>query len=276
MPYSEQDLKDFLSFADTLADAAGAVSLAHFRRQNDVENKDAAGFDPVTVADKGAEAAMRALIEQTYPSHGILGEEYGEVPSASGLKWVLDPIDGTRAFITGSPLWGTLIALSDENGPIIGVLDQPFMQERFVGVHTGQTKWATYQQKGGEKKELLTRACAGLGVAKLSTTTPDMFGTQAELAAFDALAGAVQLARYGGDCYQYGMLAYGFLDLVVEAQLKPFDIQALIPIVEGAGGIVTTWEGTPAQEGGRVVAAGDARTHADALKLLQTQMSGGS
>jgi len=258
-------IDEFLAFTHRLADAAGAITLKHFRTALAVDNKRAQGFDPVTLADKGAEAAIRALIEATYPEHGIFGEEHGKRASASGLTWVIDPIDGTRSFIIGSPLWGTLIALSDAAGPIIGVLDQPFLGERFFAVRGGASSYT----RGGRTLRLTTRPCAKLDDAILSTTTTEVFATAQELRAFNTLSGAARLTRYGGDCYQYGLLAMGFVDLVVESTLQPYDIHALIPIIQGAGGMVTSWEGAPAQDGGRIVAAGDARVHAAALKVLQ-------
>jgi myo-inositol-1(or 4)-monophosphatase len=184
------------------------------------------------------------------------------------LTWVIDPIDGTRAFITGSPLWGILIALSDDEGPLIGVLDQPFLGERFAGVCSGDRREAFYH-RAARRERLQTRDCSGLSHAQFSTTTPEMFNAPERARVLAAIRSSVQLTRFGGDCYQYGQIALGFLDLVVEADLKPFDIHALIPIIEGAGGVVTTWEGGKANQGGRVVAAGDARVHKEALALIQ-------
>jgi histidinol-phosphatase len=269
MKLALQQAEELMAFAHKLADAAGAITLRYFRKSIEVENKLSTGFDPVTLADKGAEEAMRALIEQTYPEHGVLGEEHGHAPTRNGLTWVIDPIDGTRSFISGSPLWGTLIALSDDEGPFIGILDQPFLRERFCGLNAAGKRKALYAH-GGEKRPLKTRACTRLADAALSTTTPEMFTRPPEHAAFTALTRAVRLQRYGGDCYQYGLLAYGFLDLVVEAELRPYDIQALMPIIEGAGGVVSTWEGGSAKDGGRIIAAGDPRAHEAALKVLQS------
>ena len=261
-------IEELLAFAHRLADAAAEITLKHFRTELPVENKHSHLFDPVTKADKDAEAAIRRLIEASYPAHGILGEEHGRAASKDGLTWVIDPIDGTRAFITGNPLWGTLIALSDETGPLIGICDQPFIGERFWGTRAAGRGTAFYR-RAGEVKALRTRPCASLKDATLSTTTTEVFGSPEELKAFHTLSGQVRLTRFGGDCYQYGLLAYGFLDLVVEATLKPYDIHALIPIIEGAGGVVSTWEGTSANEGGRIIACGDPRLHQAALKVLQ-------
>lgn len=252
-------LGEFRAFAERLADAAAEAIRPYFRSALAVEDKGAAGFDPVTEADRAAERAMRALIRDRYPGHGILGEEEDAVAGDGEFTWVLDPIDGTRAFITGLPLWGTLIALNDGAGPVLGVMNQPFTGERYVGAAGGA--W-----RNGEP--LRARRCAGLREARLMCTSPALFDTPARLAAFQSVAAEAQLVRYGGDCYAYCMLAAGHLDLVIETELKPYDVAALIPIVSGAGGIMTTWEGEPAQSGGRIVAAGDRRVHEAALKLL--------
>lgn len=263
MTVSRPDLDDLAAFAGTLADAAGSAILPHFRQSIAVHDK--AGqddFDPVTEADRAGEAAMRRLIEDRFPDHGIIGEEFDDKPSASGLSWVLDPIDGTRAFICGLPLWGTLIALADGGRPVLGVVDQPYLKERFVGMGDGATL---------NGRPLRTRACGDLADAALSTTGIAWF-TPAEQAAFLAVEARARLTRYGYDCYAYCMVAHGFLDLVVEAGLQPYDIQALIPIIEGAGGVVTDWTGGDAAGGGQIIAAGDRRVHAQALEVLRGAM----
>lgn len=263
---SAPPLAELVAFAGRLADAAGAVIRPWFRAEIDVTDKGAgrAGYDPVTVADREAEDAMRALIRSTHPTHGILGEERGAEPGSDPLTWVLDPIDGTRAFLCGMPQWGTLIALNDGTRPILGVLDQPVTGERWIGCE-GRAELVT----GTRKKTLATRRCASLASAVLTTTHPTSTFTEPEAAAFQELARSVKMSRYGGDCYAYGLLAMGFIDLVVEAALAPWDVQALIPIVEGAGGLFTSWTGGDAQHGGRVVAAGDPRVHAEALAVLR-------
>jgi myo-inositol-1(or 4)-monophosphatase len=253
---------EFLTFAHGLADIAAATTLALFRTNLAVERKRAGVVDAiaiVTEADREAEAAMRAAIRATYPGHGILGEEHGHENEGADFTWVLDPIDGTKAFVSGFPTWGTLIGLRNRERPILGLMDQPFTGERFVGTREGAYL--------GERR-LAARACSTLTSAVLSATALDMFGEGWERRAFDALWAAAGLRRLGGDCYAYGMLAMGFIDLVVEADLAPWDIQALIPIVEGAGGIVTTWDGGAADAGGLVIAAGDRRAHAQALAIL--------
>lgn len=268
---TDSKIDEYLAFAHRLADAAAPITLAHFRTKLDIDNKLESGFDPVTLADKGAESAIRALIERAYPRHGIFGEEHGKRVSEDGLTWVIDPIDGTRSFISGSPLWGTLIALSSDDGPIIGMLDQPFIGERFFGV-SNDTRREAFYARAGKTSPLKTRACAELTQATLSTTTPEMFETPEKARAFGALQSSVKLMRFGGDCYQYAQVAMGFVDLVVEAGLKPYDIHAIVPIIEGAGGIVTTWDGKSANEGGSVVAAGDVRAHEAALAVLQSSL----
>jgi len=253
-----------LAFAHKLADAAGEVIRPYFRRKIEIVDKGKGMFDPVTAADKRAEEAIRALIKRERPEDGILGEEYGEERGTSGRIWVIDPVDGTRAFITGQTQWGTLIALNEDGAVVLGILDQPVLRERFVGSADG-----SFLRSGDGTTKLAVRACAGLGEAVLMTTNPWDYFDATEQAVFRRLSEASLLTRFGGDCYAYGLLAMGFVDLVVEARLKPWDIQALIPIVQAAGGVVTDWRGQPCLEGGRVVAAGDKRVHAAALKFLQ-------
>jgi len=256
------DIARFLGFADTLADAAGAAILPFFRNNVDCDNKSADGFDPVTQADRASEAAMRALIETHFPEHGVLGEEFDETPSRSGYQWVLDPIDGTRAFISGLPTWGVLIALAYEGKPIVGIMDQPYLRERYRGWNDG----ADVVTREGAKP-LKARTCAALSDAILSTTSPDLFHG-AEANAFASIRERAKLTRYGFDCYAYSMIAAGHMDCVVESGLKPFDIQALMPIVTGAGGGITSWNGGDASGGGRVLAYSDPRIRDEALDLL--------
>lgn len=256
---------DFLPFAHRLANASGAAIRPYFRRPLNVTDKGTgrAGYDPVTIADQEAEAAIRALIKAHYPGHGILGEEHGSEQGSEPYTWVIDPIDGTRAFICGLPLWGTLIALNDGTRPVLGILDQPVSKERFEGSPQG----SRFISPEGTRA-LRTRPCASLAEAVLTTTHPTGYFTLKERTAFEIVASHVRMTRFGGDCYAYGLLAMGFIDLIVEAQLKSYDVQALIPIIEGAGGRMTTWEGGDAQAGGRIIAAGDERVHAEAMALL--------
>lgn len=252
--------------AHALADAAAAETLPRFRRRDlGAISKEAARFDPVTEADRAAEAAMLTVLARRRPQDAVLGEEHGARAGTSGLTWVLDPIDGTRAFITGAPVWGTLIAVGDGRGPAFGLIDQPYTGERFSGGF-GAARLA----RTGTEVPLAVRPCAGLGEATLLTTHPEI-GTPEERAAFEALARRCRLVRYGLDCYAYAMVAAGHADLVVEAGLHAYDIQAPMAVVEAAGGVVTAWDGGPACGGGRVIAAGDRGVHRAAMEILATR-----
>ena len=254
---------DFSAFIERLATASGETILPFFRTSLSIDDKSITrDFDPVTEADRAAEAVMRRLIKAQFPQHGIIGEEFGNEREDADYVWALDPIDGTKSFIGGFPIWGTLIGLLHKGAPVFGMMHQPFVGERF----SGDNGAAKYKGPTGERK-LAVRRCASLAEATAYTTSP-LLMNEADRALFGGIERAVRLSRYGGDCYSYCMLAAGHVDLVVETELKPYDITALIPIVTGAGGIVTTWEGKPAQVGGRIVAAGDARVHEAALKLL--------
>jgi myo-inositol-1(or 4)-monophosphatase len=254
---------DFSAFVEELAAASGDTILPFFRTALGIDDKNVSGaFDPVTAADRAAEQAMRTLIRRHFPDHGVVGEEFGTERGDAEYVWVLDPIDGTKSFIAGMPLWGTLIALTRLGEPVFGMMHQPFLRESF----TGDGEAARYRGPAGDR-ELRTRPCASLAEAVLFTTSP-LLMREADREIFRRVEDEARLSRYGGDCYAYCMLASGHIDLVIETELKPYDILALIPIVRGAGGIVTSWEGGPAEAGGRVIAAGDARTHETALRLL--------
>lgn len=259
MSISESELARYLSFAQELADAAGAQVLPYFRSAYEVENKDEDRFDPVTTADRAAERAMRELIAQNYADDGILGEEEERVVGRSGRCWVLDPIDGTRAFITGLPLWGVLVALNDGIRPRLGVVNQPFTRERFAG--NGAQAWLN-------GRAIRCRPCERLEQASIMSTSPENFAIAEHRESFRKVTGTARMTRYGGDCYAFCMVALGQLDAVIEPALKPYDIQALIPIIEGAGGVVSTWDGQDAQHGGAVVVSGDRRLHEQILATL--------
>jgi histidinol phosphatase-like enzyme (inositol monophosphatase family) len=250
--------------AHRMADAARQAILPHFRAAGlQSDNKLDQGFDPVTVADRAAEEAMRAVLRDLRPEDSILGEEFGAVEGRSGRTWVLDPIDGTRGFISGTPTWGVLIALGDQNGPFLGVVDQPYIGERFIGSPDGASV------TGPMGHHLLkVRQTTDLSEATLFTTFPEV-GTAAEAAAFHRVADRVRLTRYGMDCYAYALLAAGQCDLVIEAGLNAYDIQAPIALIQAAGGIVTNWQGGTAHHGGQVIAAATAELHAAALELIQ-------
>lgn len=256
---------DLARFMEDLATRSGQAILPFFRAHFGLDDKSRGGapFDPVTEADRAAEVVLRNMIREAFPTHGILGEEFGSERLDAECVWVLDPIDGTRAFIAGLPTWGTLIGLTHNGSAVRGLMHQPFLGERFVG--DGAT--ATLRGPRGDRT-LRTRRCGTLGEAILATTDPRLFEAGEEAERYRAVEAKVRLARYGTDCYAYCMLAAGQIDLVVEAGLKPYDIVALIPIVEGAGGVVTAWDGGTATEGGRIVAAGDPRLHEAALRHL--------
>lgn len=262
-------LLDFAGFVDDLATASGKAILPFFRTSLVADDKGGrgGGFDPVTEADKAGEAAMRHLIKRAFPSHGIVGEEFGAERADAEYVWVLDPIDGTRAFIAGLPTWGTLIGLTRNGRPCYGLMHQPFTGERFFGDGGKATYRGPIPGDGAGERRLRTRRCASLAEATLSSTTPRLFA-EAERAAFERVEAAARNVRFGCDCYAYCMVAAGHIDLVVEAGLQPHDVVALIPIIEGAGGVVTSWDGGDPSQGGAIVAAGDKRVHAQALALL--------
>jgi len=255
-------MDDMKAFLRELADAAAAQTLPRFRQSGHVTNKLASGFDPVTEADREAEQAIRSLISQRFPEHGVLGEEFGTTNPDSDKIWVIDPIDGTRAFISGLPLWGTLVGLTAGGRAVAGMMSQPFTGETFLADAGG----ATYEGPGGPRS-LRTRGTAELADATLCTTTPALF-TGAKRTAYDRLEAKVRLARYGTDCYAYCMLAAGHVDLVVETALQPYDIVALVPIIEQAGGVVTASDGSRPEKGGDIVAAASPELHAAALEVL--------
>ena len=262
---SPPDAATLLAFAHRTAVAAGEAILPHFRAPLDIANKDrAAGYDPVTVADLAAESVIRAAIASTYPDHGIRGEEHGYERGTSNYTWVIDPIDGTRSFILGQMHWATLIAVNDGEKVIAGVAHQPYVGESFLSTAGGPAHW----RRGSQQRTLATRACSSLGDAVVACTHPSIFKTPPELAAFHRVADRARLTRYGGDCYAYCLLAMGLIDVVIEASLHAYDVQALIPIIEAAGGVITDWRGDSAQEGGSVVACGDHARHAEVLRLL--------
>jgi histidinol phosphatase-like enzyme (inositol monophosphatase family) len=250
------------AFMRRIAEVAAAETLPRFRKPGAVANKLATGFDPVTEADREAEQAVRRLIRAEFPGHGILGEEHGLENEASRDRWIIDPIDGTRAFISGLPLWGTLVGLTRDGDAVAGMMSQPFTGEFFFAADG----MSSYDGPGGARR-LSTRRTIDLAEATLCTTTPALFlGGRREI--YDGLERRVRLARYGTDCYAYAMLAAGNIDLVVETSLQPYDIVALIPIIEMAGGVITNWKGGPAEAGGDIVAAATPELHATALELL--------
>jgi histidinol phosphatase-like enzyme (inositol monophosphatase family) len=250
-------------FMRRLAAVAAAETLPRFRQGGDVANKRESGFDPVTEADRAAEQAIRRLIGDEFPDHGIIGEEFGAERTESSHVWVIDPIDGTRAFISGLPLWGTLVGLTVDGKAAAGMMSQPFTGELYYADGNG----AYYEGPGGARR-LASRRTTRLADATLCTTTPALFDAPRR-ALYDRVEEAVRLPRYGTDCYAYAMVAAGHVDLVIECGLQPYDVVALIPIIEQAGGVITAWDGTAAEAGGDIVAAATPELHARALEYLR-------
>ncbi|MBR72648.1 MAG: histidinol-phosphatase [Rhodospirillaceae bacterium] len=255
------DIESYLNFTHQIADVASNVIKPLFRSnleitdKGDKENR----LSQVTEADRGAERAMRSLIEEKFPQHGIIGEEYGYTRSQSKYVWVLDPIDGTDPFLAGLPTWGSLIALMIDGRSCIGMMNQPIFGERFYGSKNGAFLGP---------KRISTRKCKNLKDASLSITSLQMLANKSQLDAFKEIEKRVLQLRVGGDCYNYALLAAGSIDLVIEGQLAPWDIQAHIPIIEAAGGIITDWKGNEIKAGGWVIAAGDPYIHEQALEFL--------
>jgi myo-inositol-1(or 4)-monophosphatase len=257
-----------IAFANRLADASGAVIRPFFRQRIEVVHKPGVhAFDPVTEADRGAERAIRAIIERERPQDAILGEEYGEKPAglpANKWRWVLDPVDGTRAFITGRHEWGSLIALEHDGVPVLGILDQPVLGERFLGVNGRSVLLAS-----DSRTPMKVRECPTLGDAILCATDPSSYLSPDQQAAFQRVRAAARMTRFGGDCYLFAALALGFVDIIIEANFNRWDVAALIPLVEGAGGIITAWDGGNCRDGKSILACGDRRVHEEAIKLLK-------
>ncbi len=245
------------------ARAAKDITLPYFRSPMVVDSKQSASFDPVTEADRAAELAIRQTIEHSFPDHAIIGEEHALKTGSSDFSWIIDPIDGTRAFISGLPVWGTLIGVAHQQKLFAGLMAQPFIGETFLALD-GQS---TYRRDGGQKTTLSTSGVVQLKDARLYTTTPALF-SGAQAAAFARLEQQVRMPRYGCDCYAYCLLAAGHVDLVVEPALNIYDIAALIPIIEFAGGKVTTFDGRPADRGGDIIAAATPELHARAMDIM--------
>jgi myo-inositol-1(or 4)-monophosphatase len=255
--------KEIHSFLLEVSEVASKITLSYFRNTIEIDNKLQQGFDPVTAADREAEQAIREKIAIYYPDHNIFGEEWEPKKTNSAFAWIIDPIDGTRAFISGLPVWGTLAALTHNDSAIAGLMSQPHIGEEFIGVNG-----RSYLHRQGNITELKTSKVKTLSEATIFTTSPRIFLTKDTLAAYDQLESQTKLARYGLDCYGYAMVAAGHGDLVVEEGLKDVDIAAMIPIVEGAGGIVTDWRGNAVNNGGQVIAAANKELHAQALEIL--------
>lgn len=252
-----------LSFFEKLADAAAKETLPRFRQNISVTNKLSDGFDPVTEADKASERAIRAIIEEAYPDHGILGEEEAGTNLDSEFVWVIDPIDGTRAFITGLPVWGTLIGLYQNGRAVMGMMDQPFTGERFMA----DSETSVLRQENMPEQKLATSNCNDIANASIFTTSPFLHEGENSLR-YDALESEAKLARYGCDCYAFAMVAIGSAEIAIESGLNPYDIGGLIALVENAGGVVSTWQGDRPEMGGDVIASANAGLHEKALEIL--------
>ena len=263
---NRDEIESNLEVAVTIVETAGAIALRYFRTPLEVTDKSqGSAFDPVTRADREVESAIRDALGRAFPDHGILGEEHGTRDPGQPVRWLVDPIDGTRAFISGVPTWGILLGLMEEDACLAGIMHQPYLDETFLGGPDGAR-----MRRAGKEIALRTRQEAGLSSAILYCTHPSMFPAEADRRAFESVAASSRMMRYGGDCYSYCLLAMGQIDLVVEAHLQPYDIVPLIPIVEAAGGIVTDWSGSPANRGGRVVAAANPALHRQALEILNS------
>ena len=259
-----EEVQDMLDFARTTIEAAGPIALKYFRMPLAIENKaGTSGFDPVTRADREIEAFIRDRISSTYPGHAIVGEESGTSEGGDGIKWYIDPIDGTRAFISGVPMWGILLGVMDGDTCCLGLMHQPYLQETFSGSIAG----AFLSRREGSHS-LTTRTTGELREAILYCTHPSLFSTVDDFNKFRNIADRCRLMRYGGDCYSYCLLALGCIDLVIEADLKAYDIVPLIPIIEAAGGVVSDWQGNRAVHGGRIIAAANPVLHEKVLQLM--------
>lgn len=253
------------AFFDRLADAAKAESLPRFRSSLSVVDKGGQYYDPVTEGDQRAETAIVSLIEAAFPDHGILGEEHGSKGLDREFVWVIDPIDGTRAFISGVPVWGTLIGLYQNGRARMGIIDQPFIGERWFA----DGELSHYSGPRGDRV-IRTSECESISDAILFTTSPHLFKEADDDRRYREIERKARLFRYGCDCYAYALLASGHIDLVIENSLKPYDVGAIIPVVEQAGGVMTTWDGGRPEMGGYIIAAANAKLHAEALEILNS------
>ena len=261
------DVRELIEFAVQIAEAAAPIALRYFRAPLEVQNKlSGGGFDPVTRADREVETFFRQEIARRFPAHGIVGEEHGETPGSSPFRWIIDPIDGTRAFISGATAWGTLLGLAHNDTPIAGVVHVPYLHETFYGSRDG-----AWMKHDGQLRRLATRPTARLADAILYCTHPDSFTHPVDRIGFERVAKRSRMLRYGGDCYSYCLLALGQIDLVIEGSLQPYDIIPLMPIIEAAGGIVTDARGGSAKHGGVIVAAANAALHTQALTLMREE-----
>ncbi len=259
---TRDEIREHMAIARTAAEEAGKIALSYFRKPMSVEDKMPGVFDPVTEADKGVEAYIREALSSNFPDHAILGEEFGETGDGD-VRWIIDPIDGTRAFISGVPAWGVLIGLTEKEQCLGGLMHQPYTGETFIGDADG-----AWLHRGDTSIKLTARADATLATSTIYCTHPLLFEQSQQAEAFQHLSAQCQLQRYGGDCYSYCLLAQGCIDLVVEGFLQPYDIIPLVPIIENAGGVVTDIEGNPPIHGGTIIAAANPDLHHVALEIM--------
>ena len=260
---TEPDWAELTRFAIALAGASADAILPYFRQNTAIEVKDGPVWDPVTEGDRAGERAIRRLIEQHFPDHGIHGEEYGIKEGRSAFTWVLDPVDGTRSFVCGMPTWATLIGLSHEGRPVLGLMNQPVVGDMFYG--NPQGAWHCYR---GTTAPIATRKGVPLARAALGTTAPELYRSAVDQSRFQALRARAQLTRYGGDSYFFCMLAAGHIDIAMDCGLQPYDITPLLPIVTGAGGVAAEWTGGDLAKGGNVITAGSQALLDEALAIL--------
>ncbi len=258
------EVKDYMVFGQSILEEAGDIALQYFRTSLVVDNKKAdGGFDPVTQADKAVETFIRQRLAAEFPDHGIIGEEFGTSNTQHPIQWIIDPIDGTRSFMTGMTGWGILLGMINDGVPAIGFMHQPYIGETWIGSASG-----TRFLRNGKSTNVVARRNIKIADSVLYSTHPEMFQNPQGLRNFGKLSKQVKLMRFGGDCYAYCLLAMGFIDIIVEDDLQPYDILPLIPIIEGAGGITTDLAGNPPHQGGLVVTAASRELHEQALKSM--------
>lgn len=257
--------EEFAQFARDLAKAAGTSILPHFRQALAIDNKSSSGFDPVTQADRAAESTMRTMIGERFPDHGIIGEEFGTAAGTSGYSWILDPIDGTRSFMCGLPTWTTLIGLYHEENPLLGVVSQPFVDEIFIGGPFGS--WSEHKNT---RRRLHVNPAPDLASATLTTVTPEMYNTAFHKRVLETMQKQTRMIRFGGDAYFFAMLAAGRVDIAMDAGLAVYDVAAVVPLIENAGGTITTWDGGRATAGGDILAAASKELHKEAMAIIRS------
>jgi histidinol phosphatase-like enzyme (inositol monophosphatase family) len=261
---TKEEVQELVEFGTNIVQESGEIALKYFRTNLDVSNKQLGGkFDPVTLADSEIEEYLRAKILESYPGHTVIGEEAGETSGTDAYSWLIDPIDGTRGFVAGSPMWGTLLGLMEDDECIVGLMNQPFVKETYIGSQAG-----AFILNDSGKTQIHTSNKDQLSDAVLCCTHLSMYHTGKALDSFVKIAEICRFSRFGTDCYGYALLAHGFVDVIVEASLKPYDVMPLIPIVEAAGGVITDWQGNSVAAGGNVIAAANAELHAQAIKIL--------